>query len=65
MRDRTSVGITPAMTLQEVAAQMNVSHQRVRQIEVTALAKLRLALQERGIQAEHFLDIWRRPTRAD
>jgi len=53
------------MTLQEVAAQMNVSHQRIRQIEIAALAKLRRALQERGIQAEHFLDIWRQPTRTD
>jgi hypothetical protein len=47
------------MTLSEVAAAMGISRQRVQQIEVQALAKVRLALADRGIDAAAFLDCWR------
>lgn len=40
---------TDPMTLEEVAASMGVTRERVRQIEVSALRKLRHVLIQRGI----------------
>lgn len=49
----------PAATLEEVAAVLGVSRERVRQIEAQALAKVRAALAARGVTADAFLDVQR------
>ena len=49
---RWSGSMEPAMTLDQVAAELGVSRERVRQIENKALKKLRAALDERGITAD-------------
>ena len=51
--------IPRAATLEEVAAVLGVSRQRVQQLEAQALQKARRVLERRGIQPEHFLDLWR------
>ena len=45
----------PYMTLQEIADMMGMSRERVRQIEVRALGKVKKELYKRGITAEDFL----------
>jgi DNA-directed RNA polymerase specialized sigma subunit len=42
------------MTLKEVAAALGLSHQRVSQLEQSALKKLRIELLKRGITYEEF-----------
>lgn len=42
--------------LAEVAAELGMSRERVRQIERQALAKARALLAARGLTIEHFLD---------
>jgi DNA-binding transcriptional regulator GbsR (MarR family) len=44
----------PYMTLQEIADMMGMSRERVRQIEVRALGKVKQELFKRGITAEDF-----------
>ena len=44
----------PYMTLQEIADMMGMSRERVRQIEVRALGKVKIELYKRGITAEDF-----------
>jgi transcriptional regulator len=44
----------PYMTLAEIADMMGMSRERVRQIEVRALAKVKKELYKRGITAEDF-----------
>jgi DNA-directed RNA polymerase specialized sigma subunit len=49
------------MTLKEVAAALGLSHQRVSQLEQSALKKLRVELLNRGITYEEFylcLKLW-------
>ena len=41
-----------AMTLDAVAQEMDISREGVRKIEISALAKLRRALEERGVHRE-------------
>jgi transcriptional regulator with XRE-family HTH domain len=43
------------MTLQEIADMMGMSRERVRQIELRALGKVKKELYKRGITAEDFL----------
>jgi DNA-directed RNA polymerase sigma subunit (sigma70/sigma32) len=43
------------MTLEEVAAELGVSHQRVSQLEQSALKKLRIELLKRNITYEELL----------
>jgi DNA-directed RNA polymerase sigma subunit (sigma70/sigma32) len=43
------------MTLDEVAAELGVSHQRVSQLEQSALKKLRIELLKRNITYEELL----------
>ena len=45
----------PYMTLQEIADMMGMSRERVRQIELRALGKVKKELYKRGITAEDFL----------
>jgi DNA-binding transcriptional regulator GbsR (MarR family) len=45
----------PYMTLQEIADMMGMSRERVRQIELRALGKVKRELFKRGITAEDFL----------
>ena len=45
----------PYMTLAEIADMMGMSRERVRQIEVRALGKVKKELYKRGITAEDFL----------
>ena len=42
-------------TLSEIASIMGIGRERVRQIEAKALAKLRKAMQEKGIQAQDLI----------
>jgi len=42
-------------TLSEIASMMGIGRERVRQIEAKALAKLRKAMQEKGIQAQDLI----------
>ena len=52
----------PEMTLAEVAEQIGVTPERVRQIEVRALRKIRIALWRNGYTAEDFhVDAGRHP----
>jgi len=44
----------PCMTLAEIADAMNISRERVRQIELRALGKLRRLLLRHGMTAEDF-----------
>lgn len=44
-----------SMSLKEVAAEMDMSAERVRQIEVRALAKLRAILEHRGLTPKTLL----------
>lgn len=44
-----------AMSLREVAAELGITKERVRQIERKALAKLNARLQARGLSAELIL----------
>jgi DNA-directed RNA polymerase sigma subunit (sigma70/sigma32) len=49
------------MTLQEVAAELKLSHQRVSQLEQSALKKVRIELLKRGITYEELklcLKLW-------
>jgi len=43
------------MTLKEVAAALGLSHQRVSQLEQSALKKLRVELSKRNVTYEDFL----------
>lgn len=43
-----------AMTLEEIAQAMNITRERVRQIETKALRKLKFALHTRGIDPHDF-----------
>lgn len=52
---RKAGNIFRAMTLQEVAAEMGCTAERVRQIEASALYKLRKLMAERGIDAAGIL----------
>ena len=42
-------------TLSEIASMMGIGRERVRQIEARALAKVRKAMQEKGIQAQDLI----------
>ena len=55
MTDRQPIHSPPdyAATLDEVAEVLGLSRERVRQIEGRALLKVRLALERRGIDADH------------
>jgi Mn-dependent DtxR family transcriptional regulator len=46
----------PYMTLQEIADMMGMSRERVRQIELRALGKVKKELYKRGITAEDFFN---------
>lgn len=46
------------MTLDEVARAFNITRERARQIEASALRKLRIALREKGITPELILPDW-------
>jgi DNA-directed RNA polymerase sigma subunit (sigma70/sigma32) len=49
------------MTLKEVAAALGLSHQRVSQLEQSALKKLRIELSKRNVTYEEFylcLKLW-------
>jgi transcriptional regulator len=52
-RERTEIR-EPYMTLAEIADIMGMSRERVRQIEVRALGKVKKELYKRGITAEDF-----------
>ena len=43
------------MTLKQVASKLGLSHQRVSQLEQSALKKLRIELEKRNITYEEFL----------
>lgn len=43
-----------AMTLEEIAQAMNITRERVRQIETKALRKLRFALKSKGLNPNDF-----------
>jgi DNA-directed RNA polymerase sigma subunit (sigma70/sigma32) len=58
-------GVEPVYSLPEIADQLGLTRERVRQIEVSALKKARLILERRGIEPAMFLDEWHRSTRAD
>ncbi len=62
---KTSIrdGVAPTMTLDEVGKALNVTRERVRQIETMALRKLRLQLSRRGLTAEDFFEVWQRTER--
>lgn len=55
MRKKSAGYIYRAMTLAEVAAELGVTSERVRQIETNALYKIRVAMKARGINAEMLL----------
>ncbi len=57
----------PYMTLQEIADAMNMSREMVRQIEQTALRKMRKRLIALGIEPEHFISTlkYNQPIRHD
>jgi DNA-directed RNA polymerase sigma subunit (sigma70/sigma32) len=42
-------------TLSEIASMLGIGKERVRQIEARALAKVRKAMQEKGIQAQDLI----------
>ena len=42
-------------TLSEIASMLGIGKERVRQIEARALAKIRKAMQEKGIQAQDLI----------
>lgn len=42
------------MTLEEIAQAMNITRERVRQIETKALRKLRFALKSKGLNPNDF-----------
>jgi hypothetical protein len=42
-------------TLSEIASMMGIGRERVRQIEARAIAKVRKAMQEKGIQAQDLI----------
>ena len=58
-------GVEPVYSLLEIADQLGLTRERVRQIEASALRKARLILDRRGVRAEHFIEVWRQPTRTD
>ena len=50
LRRRFGIGAnTNAQTLREIGEELNLSRERVRQLEAVALKKLRVALAERGV----------------
>ena len=55
-RSATRDGIERCHTLQEIADEMGLSRERVRQIEVEALGKLRRALENEGRGLHDLLD---------
>lgn len=52
-----SAGPYAKMTLDEVGEVLGVTRERVRQIEKSALLKLRIHLERNGMHAEDFLDV--------
>jgi len=58
-------GLEPACTLSECADRLGVTTERVRQIEAKALKTARRILEARGVRPEHFIEIFRQPTRTD
>lgn len=58
----TSQHLPSQMTLEEVAREIGVTPERVRQIEARALRKIRLALRRNGYTVEDFhVDAGRHP----
>lgn len=55
----TTIVIEPTKTLEEIADMMGITRERVRQIEQTALGKVRRELYKRGMRAEDFFTILR------
>jgi hypothetical protein len=51
---RFELGSGPAMTLREIGTLMDLSRERVRQIEIAALAKLRAAFHHAGFPIAGF-----------
>jgi len=65
---RQSTTLAGAQTIcshEQIAAQLGVTRERARQIEVSALRKARIILDQRGIKPAMFLDQWRRAARTD
>lgn len=55
-RQRYSVKVEPCLTLQQVAAELGVTAEAVRQTEYRALCKLRAGLEQRGFKRDDFFD---------
>lgn len=51
---RFGIGMNTDYTLQEIAESLNLTRERVRQIEMAALAKLRGVMEGKGLGAEDF-----------
>lgn len=53
---RQGLKLTAHMTLEEIAACMNCTRERVRQIETKALRKLKHQMRKRGLRLEDFVN---------
>jgi DNA-directed RNA polymerase sigma subunit (sigma70/sigma32) len=51
--------VDPVMSFSEIARLMGVTPERVRQIEASALRKLRTEFTKRGLSAGDFIETWR------
>lgn len=51
---RFGIGMNTDYTLQEIAESLNLTRERVRQIEMAALAKLRGVMEGKGLGADDF-----------